>query len=173
MKLKTHYLFSTGLLTLVNTMAIHNVYVSVVLAGLVSVLGNTLIDRLGHEMVWAGSEYIPRRTPLTHTVPRSVLWGVISTVPLIALIYYVYPHYYFVKDSAVLLADGILVGPSHMLLDVFTEKGIYVRKNGKWRRFALAHFRYNDPGVNGLASFAGFILLVLSVLFEYHLISPI
>ena len=163
MKLNTHYVFSTGLLTLVNTLAVHNVYVSAVLAGLVSVLGNTLIDRLGHEMVWAGSEYIPRRTPLTHTLPRSVAWGIISALPVIALVYYAYPHYYFIRDSTALLVDGLLVGPSHMLLDVFTEKGIYVKKNGKWVRFALAHFRYDDPTVNGLASVAGVLLLLAAL----------
>ena len=164
MKLKTHYLFSTGLLTLVNTMAVHNVYVSLVLAGLVSVLGNTLIDRLGHEMVWAGGEYIPRRTPLTHTLPRSVLWGLLSALPVIALAYYAYPHYYFTKDALVLAIDGLLVGPSHMLLDVFTEKGIYVKRDGRWRRFALAHLRYDDPAANGLASAAGVLLLLAALI---------
>ena len=163
MKLNTHYMFSTGLLTLVNTLLIHGFYVSLVLAGFVSVLGNTLIDRLGHEMIWAKNEYIPRRTPLTHTLPRSVAWGIVSALPVIALVYYVYPHYYFIRDSTALLVDGLLVGPSHMLLDVFTEKGIYVKKNGKWKRFALAHFRYDDPGVNGLASAAGVLLLLAAL----------
>ena len=163
MKLNTHYVFSAGLLTLVNTLLIHGFYFSLVLAGLVSVLGNTLIDRLGHEMVWAGSEYIPRRTPLTHTVPSSVLWGLLSALPVIALAYYVYPHYYFTKDALVLAVDGAIVGPSHMLLDVFTEKGIYVRRDGRWVRFALAHFRYDDPSVNGLASVAGILLLLAAL----------
>jgi len=38
-----------------------------------------------------------------------------------------------------------------MLLDIFTEKGIYHKVNGKWRRIALAHFSYDNPIVNGLA----------------------
>jgi len=32
-----------------------------------------------------------------------------------------------------------------MFLDMFTEAGVYVKKGGKWRRYALAHFRYNNP----------------------------
>ena len=163
MKLNTHYMFSAGLLTLVNTLILHSFYFSLVLAGLVSVLGNTLIDRLGHEMVWAGSEYIPRRTPLTHTLPRSVAWGIVSALPVIALAYYVYPHYYFAKDAVVLAIDGAIVGPSHMFLDVFTERGIYVKKNGKWRRFALAHYRYDDPGVNSAAVLAGVLMLLAAL----------
>jgi len=45
-----------------------------------------------------------------------------------------------------------------MLLDVFTERGIYVKRNGRWVRYALAHFRYNDPLANTLAVFIGFLL---------------
>jgi len=45
-----------------------------------------------------------------------------------------------------------------MLLDVFTERGIYVKRNGRWVRYALAHFKYNDPIVNTLAVFIGFLL---------------
>lgn len=60
------------------------------------------------------------------------------------------------------LVSGIIVGPTHMFLDMFTEAGVYVKKNGKWRRFALAHYRYDNPVVNGLATFAGFLLLLIA-----------
>jgi hypothetical protein len=43
-----------------------------------------------------------------------------------------------------------------MLLDVFTERGIYVKRNGKWKRFALAHFSYDNPAVNGVAVLMGY-----------------
>jgi hypothetical protein len=69
-----------------------------------------------------------------------------------------YSSFQLTKTVLTVLAYGIIVGPSHMLLDVFTEKGIYVKRGGKWARFALAHFRYNDPTVNGLAVFIGFLL---------------
>ncbi|MBB5255178.1 hypothetical protein HNQ62_002953 [Sulfurisphaera ohwakuensis] len=65
------------------------------------------------------------------------------------------------------LVSGIIVGPTHMFLDMFTEAGVYVKKNGKWRRFALAHFRYDNPAVNGLAIFVGFILLLIAYYITY------
>ncbi|MCY0850482.1 MAG: hypothetical protein OWQ55_07020, partial [Sulfuracidifex metallicus] len=51
----------------------------------------------------------------------------------------------------------------HMFLDMFTEAGVYVRRRGKWKRYALAHFRYNNPLVNGLAALAGIFMLFLFV----------
>ena len=46
---------------------------------------------------------------------------------------------------------------------LFTEAGVYVKKGGKWRRYALAHFRYNNPFANGLAALAGIFMLFLFV----------
>ena len=57
---------------------------------------------------------------------------------------------------------ALLNGPSHMLLDAFTERGIYVKRNGKWRRVALAHFSYDNPAVNGLAILLGILMLFAS-----------
>lgn len=45
-------------------------------SALISVIGNLIIDRLGHKEVLTKQGQIPVRTPLTHTLPRSVLWGV-------------------------------------------------------------------------------------------------
>ncbi|WP_218185293.1 hypothetical protein [Sulfuracidifex metallicus] len=63
---------------------------------------------------------------------------------------------------------SVLVGPSHMFLDMFTEAGVYVKKGGKWRRYALAHFRYNNPLVNGLAALAG-VFFIASYIFLFIL----
>jgi hypothetical protein len=41
-----------------------------------------------------------------------------------------------------------------MLLDVFTERGIYVKRNGKWKRFALA-LSYDNPLANSSAILLG------------------
>ncbi|WP_231961145.1 DUF1286 domain-containing protein [Saccharolobus sp. A20] len=63
--------------------------------------------------------------------------GVLSIIPIIVLL--------FLSDrlslKLYLIINGIIVGPSHMLLDLFTERGIYVKKNGKWKRFALSHYK--------------------------------
>jgi Protein of unknown function (DUF1286). len=169
MLLRTHYVFSTGVLTFLGSLITRDPFSTLVFAGIVSVLANSLIDRLGHEMVWVEGKYLPRRTPLTHTWFRSVLWGFLVTLPLSFFLaplffspYYYGYHYYTTSQLTdpftLTLLFGTLVGPSHMMLDVFTEKGIYVKRDGKWVRYALAHFRYNDPLANGLATFVGFIL---------------
>lgn len=163
MRLRTHYVFSTGLLALVNSFLLHDFYLNLILSGMISVVSNSLIDQLGHEIKGG---YISR-TPRTHTIPRSVLWGLIPSIVIIFLIEYI-EHSSLRTYSIIttyfilLLVDGILVGPSHMLLDIFTERGIFVKKNGRWRRFALAHFRYNNPAVNGLAIFIGAVMLYLA-----------
>ena len=117
------------------------------LSSAVAVLGNSLIDRLGHK---TGRGLIPVRTPLTHTLPRSVLWGWVPSLILIPLNSY---------EVIIISLIALLNGPSHMLLDVFTERGIYVKRNGKWRRVALAHFSYDNPAVNGLAILLGILML--------------
>ena len=148
MKLITHYIFSAGVLSL--ALAPLSPY-HLAVAFVVSLVANTVIDKLGHKEIATAHGVVHSRTPLTHTFPRSIGWGIASAMPL--LLFY---------HSAALLIAGLLVGPTHMILDVFTEKGIFVKKNGKWRRFALAHFRYNDPAVNGLAVVAGLVMLYLS-----------
>ncbi|MUN30067.1 hypothetical protein RQ359_000857 [Sulfuracidifex metallicus DSM 6482 = JCM 9184] len=56
-----------------------------------------------------------------------------------------------------------------MLLDVFTGRGIYVKRNGKWKRFALAHFSYDNPAVNGMTILLGVIMLFAAMeLHTYH-----
>ncbi|QXJ30352.1 DUF1286 domain-containing protein [Saccharolobus shibatae] len=170
MKLRTHYIFSTGLLTLLDSVLFHEYfYYTLLFSGIVSVIGNSLIDRIGHKEITTRYGYIPVRTPLTHTIPRSIAWGTISVVPILIplLIYgFSYHEYYSSLNNKVVLLtllNGVIIGPSHMLLDVFTERGIYVKKYGKWRRFALAHFRYDNPAINGLAIIAGVIMFLISM----------
>ena len=59
MKLVTHYVFSTGLLTLLSSFFL-NFYTAFFLSSIIAVLGNSLIDRLGHK---TGRGLIPVRTP--------------------------------------------------------------------------------------------------------------
>ena len=159
MKLRTHYVFSTGLLTLVDTLFI-NFYYSLVLSAYGAVIANTLIDKLGHREVLTRRGYVPARTPLTHTLYRSIAWGLISIIPfLLLLLLLTKTRYYYIIPLAI---DGIIVGPSHMLLDAFTERGVYVKRKGKWVRFALAHYKYDNPTVNSLAILAGFLLLLIA-----------
>jgi len=160
MKLRTHYIFSSGLLSLITVFFVPFLY-AVFVAGLISFIGNSFIDYFGHEIK---GKYISR-TPRTHTVYRSILWGLLLSLP-IGVLYFVFPSFYFVFS---VILDGLLVGPSHMLLDVFTERGIYHKVNGKWRRIALAHFSYNNPLANGLAILLGILMLFAAMeLHTYH-----
>ncbi|MEM0362940.1 MAG: DUF1286 domain-containing protein [Sulfolobaceae archaeon] len=197
MKLKTHAIFSTGLLTLINSQYT-NFNFSLILAGIISIIANSLIDMLGHNEEGSDSkeEYCriicriyrsPHnkvdkdenkdekmyRSPLTHTVYTSIAWGIVSTIIPLALLtltqstyeynyhhlIYEYNYYHLIP---LMIIDGIIVGPSHMFLDAFTEAGIFVKKNGKWKRAAIAHFKYDNPVLNGLAILAGIIMLIIS-----------
>jgi hypothetical protein len=174
MLLRTHYVFSTGVLTFLGSLITQDPFDALVFAGIVSVLANALIDKLGHEMVWVEGKYLPRRTPLTHTWFRSILWGSLVTTAIAFLAYfalhgsyYYYNYHYSYSQLRELITlailYGVLVGPTHMILDVFTERGIYVKRNGRWERYALAHFKYNDPLANGLAILVGTMLIIVSV----------
>jgi len=157
MKLRTHYIFSLGLLYLIDSLVLNGLY-SIVLAGTISVIANNVIDSLGHEM---RGKYISR-SPRTHTFYRSILWGLSVSLPLFVL-YYVFPSFHFALS---LVLDGSLVGPSHMILDIFTERGIYHKVNGKWSRIAFAHFSYDNPFANGLAILLGVLMLLTAI--HYH-----
>jgi hypothetical protein len=168
MKLRSHFVFSVGLLVLVTSFIVSSFYFSLLVSSFISVLGNSVIDKLGHREVLTRRGQVPVRTPLTHTLPRSVFWGLIASIPVIILLSLLY-GIVFNAEIFTALIGGILVGPSHMLLDVFTERGIYVKRNGKWRRFALAHFSYDNPLVNGLAILLGVIMLLAALyLHNYH-----
>ena len=164
MRLRAHYIFSSGLLSLITVFFIPFLY-AVFLAGLISFIGNSFIDYFGHEIK---GKYISR-TPRTHTVYRSILWGLLLSLPIGVFLYFVFPSFLFVFS---VILDGLLVGPSHMILDVFTERGIYHKVNGKWRRIAFAHFSYNNAFVNGLAILLGVIMLFAAMHFihyyDYH-----
>ncbi|BCU68612.1 hypothetical protein HS7_20490 [Sulfolobales archaeon HS-7] len=164
MRLVTHYVFTAGILALLLS-SFTSYYL--VLAGILSVAGNLIIDRLGHKEIHTRHGTIPTRTPLTHTVPRSAVWGMLPSIPFFVL-------GFLYGDIPWFLLLSIVIGPSHMILDAFTEAGIYVKKEGKWTRFALAHYRYDNSFINGAAIFLGFVMLVLSFhgyYYHYQLLS--
>lgn len=172
MKLNTHYVFSAGLISLVLTLFFGKIpfFDILIMSFFISFIGNNLIDRIGHEWVMTKYGEIPKRTPLTHTIPRSIIWGLLTVMPFIVLILLF--HYDYIKIPMQfnymqfllpLIISGIIVGPSHMLLDIFTEAGIYVKKNGKWERVALAHLRFNDPLGNGFAMAIGLLMLFIAL----------
>jgi hypothetical protein len=158
-KLRTHHVFTFGLLTLLDSVLLSDSLEIIVIAGIISVMANNIIDYLGHEIK---GEYISR-TPMTHTIPRSMGWGLLTSAPIALAL-----HYLFHSPIELILVtalDGVVAGLSHMLLDIFTEKGIYHKVDGRWRRIALAHFSYNNPFANGLATLLGILMLLIAVKF--------
>jgi len=155
MKLRTHYVFSLGLLSLLDSLFLSDFLGVIIIAGIISVTANNVIDYLGHEI---RGKYVSR-TPRTHTLPRSIGWGLLTSVPIVLALYFLSP----IELILITILDGVIVGPSHMLLDIFTERGIYHKVNGRWRRIALAHFSYYNPIVNGLAILLGVIMLFAAI----------
>jgi hypothetical protein len=60
MKLRSHYIFSSGLLSLITVFFIPFLY-AVFLAGLISFIGNSFIDYFGHEIKGKYISRTPRR----------------------------------------------------------------------------------------------------------------
>lgn len=188
MKLNTHYIFSAGLISLVLSLFFKiNFFNEIMIALSISYIGNNVIDLAGHKEVTKNFREMLVRTEKTHTFPRSVTWGLLSSLPIFLFViffsyYYLdlYDYTFFAYVASVIIA-GIIVGPSHMLLDMFTGNGIYVKKQGIWQRFALAHRKFNDPLANNTAKILGVVMLLLSfweyysgyVLHLYHLLSTV
>jgi len=163
MKLSTHYVFSSGLisLALVFTRMISFPDI-IIISFFISYVVNRIIDGLGHEMAVYNNKAYPKRIPRTHTVLRSVIWGIITVIPILLLILIFHIDEFFLP----VIIAAIIVGPSHMLLDIFTQAGIYAKKDGKWKRVAFAHFAYNNAFVNGLASVSGLLMLFFAFIFH-------
>jgi len=157
MKLRTHYVFSLGLLSLFDSVLLSDSLEIIIIAGVISVITNNVIDSLGHEIK---GKYISR-TPVTHTIPRSIGWGLLTSAPIaLALRFLLHSPIGLILVTA---TDGAVAGLSHMLLDIFTEKGIFHKVDGRWKRIALAHFSYDNPFVNGLATLLGILMLFVAV----------
>ncbi|QKQ99182.1 DUF1286 domain-containing protein [Metallosphaera tengchongensis] len=150
MKLLTHYVFTTGVLTLMSSPFL-GFYDSLLVSFIIAWISNSLIDRLGHEVRYG---YI-RRTPRTHTLLRSLPWGILPSLPLSLIL-----------GVPIIAFLGIVAGPSHLVLDVLTERGIYVKRRGRWVRYALAHFAYNNPLLNGLFILIGAVFLYIAMLIQ-------
>ena len=169
MKIKTHNIFTIGILTAVGAFLTMPVF-SFLFASFITIISNQLIDTLGHEK---NKDGYPVRTPLTHTLFRSILWGLIPA--LIALLFFhillkhtqIFKNINAINVSILIFLQGILSGPLHLALDYITEGGVFVKKNGKYVRTALAHIKYNDPVWNILFQFLGVLFVAATVLIVF------
>ncbi|AAT42682.1 DUF1286 domain-containing protein [Picrophilus oshimae] len=157
MKLTSHYVFTAGILTFINAHFMP-FFRAFSLSVIISFISNFIIDSLGHSH--SKNNKINARTPLTHTFERSMAWGSFSSFIIMALAIL---NSNINKQFLIMcIVSGIISGPSHMLLDLFTEKGIYIKKNKKWVRFAVMHLRYNNKTANAIAIITGIIMIIIS-----------
>jgi len=138
----THYAFAIGLLAFLFPDYLPS---ALILGFLVSFL----MDRVGHEK--KGSAI--KRTWLTHSVFTAPALGVFLGMLLAFGFRYANLPFSFVVFGF----EGFISAFSHLFLDSITEGGIFIFT----KRFALAHFRYDDLFVN-----TGFALLGIFLLFE-------
>ncbi|GAB6943973.1 DUF1286 domain-containing protein [Vulcanisaeta sp. JCM 14467] len=162
MLLRTHIIFNAGLMSIIATALTHRPLTSIAFSLLTSVLGNILIDGLGHEEVILGNRVLIRRTPRTHTLPKSIAWGFLPAPLLIALLNLTH-SLTLLHALTTLLPIALINGPAHMLLDSLTEHGIYRRVGGKWVRYSIAHLRSNNPLINTGLTMLGILMLTASL----------
>ncbi|ABW02623.1 DUF1286 domain-containing protein [Caldivirga maquilingensis] len=158
MRFRTHVVFSIGLTALIESaLGISNIILLLGSSLVLSYLINFLIDALGHEE----KNGFTHRSPRTHTMSRSFTLGLIISLLVALFLYYMTPIGAY--NALIIVLMGPLTGWSHMLLDALTEGGIYIRRNGRWVRFALAHFKYNNTVLNWLFTIIGILLLIKSL----------
>ena len=140
----THYAFAIGLLAFLFPTYLFS---AVVLGFAVSFV----MDHAGHER----RGFVVRRTWVTHSVFTASALGVFLGVLLVFVFRYANLPFSFVAFSL----EGFVSALSHLFLDAITEGGIFIFK----KRFALAHFRYDNPFANTSFALLGIFLLFLSL----------
>ena len=181
MKIKTHNIFTIGILTAVGSFFTTFVF-SFLFASFIAIISNQLIDTIGHEneeinyIKADGTKGViiePVRTPLTHTLFRSILCGLIPSLIALLCFHILLKHTPVFKNIntrgilILIFLQGILSGPLHLALDYITEGGVFIKKNGKYVRTALAHIKYNDPVWNIFFQFIGVLFVAATILIAF------
>jgi hypothetical protein len=157
MKLKTHDIFSAGVLTALG-LILTNPVNSLTTACILSFVGNGAIDKFGHKKNGAG---IPIRTYKTHSFIRSVIYGFLPALFVFLAAKYLYLNGFVNLPANIdwILLQGIFIGPLHLAIDIITEDGIFVKKNGRFQRFALAHIKYDSFLWNSVFKIVGLFII--------------
>ncbi len=145
----THVVFGAGATAAL--MEIQPLYVGAYVALVLSLIVNPVLDWLGH---FRRGPYISR-SPFTHSVFTAPVWGA-------AVAYLVWTALgpfgvLGVVSSTTLLAAGVVVALTHLILDSVTERGVFILGD----RVALAHFRSGNPILNWTFVALGVALFLL------------
>lgn len=152
MRLLTHVIFGAGSLVAVSPE--NPVELRLFLAVLLSIMVNGLIDRLGH--VRRGGR--AARSMLTHSLLTAPLWG--GATGYIAWLAF---GYVWGASSGLefdLVASGVIIAATHLLLDSITERGVFLLTG----RVALAHFSARNAALNWAFVLIGLALIIGKVL---------
>jgi len=151
----THVIFTLGLIALVAAWLGLGVAVGLLAAVWLAAVVNYIIDAAGHEV----RNGYRRRTATTHSLTGATAVGAaVGLLPTLVILLAApgaVDGYYGPLLLLEVTALGAVAGLSHLLLDAPTEGGIYYRG----RRWALAHWRYNNPAANGLFALLGLVML--------------
>lgn len=137
MKLFSHIVAGIGLGSLASLLS-SNHYGAFLYTVILSFIINGVID-LGHTRIYG----VVMRSPYTHEALNcaglsvllgSILWIAIGDIYGVSL-----------QES---LVASLLIAGSHLLGDLITRNGIYVRVGINMLRISLSSYRYNDPAVN-------------------------
>jgi hypothetical protein len=118
---------------------------------------NEIIDGLGHVRRGDG---VPVRSFWTHSILTAPIWGISVAIVSLYLLDTIVgqaitiPHVLFAAEL------GVVLVYSHLLLDAFTEGGVYLGR----RRVALAHMRYNNLILNGAFAALGVVLVFAALM---------
>jgi hypothetical protein len=162
MKLKTHEIFSFGILGSVGII-LGGGLISLIPAIIISYVVNNIIDKYGHYTDWAG---VIRRSYKTHSILRATLIGLVFSVIVFILFYFV-----FQKFLLYILIQGLIVGITHLILDIWTPAGIVYKpiknwglaKNKGWVKIRLGKVKNNDYLVNKIISLVGIIMIIVFI----------
>lgn len=149
MKLATHSVFSSGVVFFLSFRVFSlDLYTSLLLSTL-SIVMQYAIDFASHEV----RDGIVRRTPLFHSFTGAILISAIFTL-----------LFHIVVRSTEALVPGAIVcvasSLTHLLLDFFTEKGIYVNRRRIVKRRMMSS---RDPSMNILFTLIGLAIWIFSL----------
>jgi len=155
LKRATHFAFTLGLTALIAAWLGLGIVTGLLAAAWLAAVVNYVIDAAGHEV----RNGYRRRTEGTHSITGATAVGAaVGLIPTLVILLAapgVAGAYYGPLLLLEMGALGAIAGLSHLLLDAPTEGGIYYRG----RRWAIAHWRYDNAAVNGLFALLGLVML--------------
>jgi hypothetical protein len=151
LKAITHFLFSVGVGVFLLCRIEGPTLLYLALTVWLAFATNEAIDVLGHFKRGG----MPIRSFWTHSVFTAPLWGVAVALVTVYFLDRIVDLGMPASQAVLLYALAVVIAYSHLMLDALTEGGIFLGR----RRVALAHFRYNNPIINGAFAALGVVLV--------------